>query len=147
MRETFSINEDDFAKFEQAIKKYPEHAERAINAYLHGEGAELISNSVTNHIPVSTGRYSAHRNLQKKYKHKKTLKHARDAKWYLKKEYNLALNIKNKNDYYYLYFVKNGLGTSERSGGIDFVEIGLNNVYNRLVNGLTECLTWEVKND
>ena len=143
MADTFGMDYEDFNRFIAAVKQYPQNAERAINAYLHDEGAEVLSDSITNHIPVSTGRYAAHRNLQKKYKHKKAMKHARDAKWFLKKEYNLGINITNTKDYYYLYFVENGLGTSLSGGGVDFVERGFNDVYKQITDGLINCLEWE----
>lgn len=145
MADSFGMNYEEFNAFAAAIRRYPDNAENAINTYLHEEGAQLLSDSITNHIPLSTGRYAAHRNLQKKYKHKKTMKHARDAKWFLKKEYNLGINIKNKKDYYYLYFVENGLGTSSRTGGVDFVERGFNDIYQQIADGLIHCLDWEEK--
>lgn len=143
MSDSFGMSYEDFDKFVTAIKQYPDNAENAINSYLHNEGAVLLSDNITRHIPLSTGRYAAHRNLRKKYKHKKAMKHARDAKWFLKKEYNLGINITNKKDYYYLYFVENGLGTSKSSGGVDFVERGFDDVYEQITDGLVNCLKWE----
>lgn len=143
MSEAFGMSYEDFDKFVTAIKQYPKNAEEAINTYLHSEGAEITSDSITNHIPISTGRYAAHKNLRKLYKHKKTMKHARDAKWFLKKEYNLGINITNKKDYYYLYFVENGLGTSKKTGGVDLVERGFNEIYEQIADGLINCLNWE----
>lgn len=143
MADVFTLNADDFTKVIDAIRKTPENAERTINQYLHGEAADMLVDSITKYIPVSTGRYAAHRNLQKTYKHKKSVQHARYAKWYLAKNYNLALTINNQNDYYYLYFVEHGLGTSSRSGGVDFAELGINSVYDRIINGMIDSISKE----
>lgn len=140
---SYGLDYEDFNKFIEAIKQYPLNAEEAINNYMHGDGAVLITDSITNHIPVSVGRYAAHKNLRKTYKHKKASKHAKEAKWYLAKECNLGINIKNKGIYYYLYFVENGLGTSEKSGGVDFVNKGIDDIYAKITGDLIDCLKWE----
>jgi hypothetical protein len=140
----FAIKADDWQVLEKKIADYPGNAENTINSYLHGEGAEFITQGVTKYIPVSTGRYSAHANLKRKYKHKKTGAHAKNAEWYQTNKFNLAINITNIRDYYYLYFVQNGLGTSERTGGVQFLDLGIDSVYAKVLEGIHEALNREV---
>lgn len=140
----FSIDYRDYDRLIDAISAAPGRAEESINNFLHGEGTNLLADSVTSYIPVSTGRYAAHKNIKKLYKHQKTLQHARNARWYEVINNNLAITITNTRNYYYLYFVENGLGTSRRSGGVDFIGSGIENVYDRLVNGMIDSITKEV---
>lgn len=136
----FAIKADDWQILENKIADYPGNAEDTINNYLHGDGVELITQSITNYIPLSTGRPSAHANVKRKYKHKKVGSHARYAKWYHTKNFNLAINITNIRDYYYLYFVQNGLGTSQASGGVDFMSKGIDSVYEQVLSGIYNAL-------
>lgn len=137
----FTIQENDWHLLEKKIADYPGNVECAINNYLHGEGAELITQGVTKYIPVSTDYIQVQ---GKQYKRKKTGTHARDAKWYQTNKFNLAINITNIRDYYYLYFVQNGLGTSERTGGVPFADKGIDSVYAKVLEGIHEALNKEV---
>lgn len=140
----FAIKADDWQVLEKKIADFSGNAESAINNYLHGEAAELITQGVTKYIPVSTGRVNAHRNLRKSYKHKKALNHAKFSNWAKITNFNLATNISNQNDFYYLYFVQNGLGTSERTGGVPFLDLGIDSVYQQVLDGIFEALNKEV---
>lgn len=129
---------------EKEIADYPGNVERAINDYLHGEGAELITQGVTKYIPVSTDYFELKAYRGKQYKRKKTGAHAKNAEWYQTNKFNLSINITNIRDYYYLYFVQNGLGTSERTGGVQFLDLGIDSVYAKVLEGIHEALNKEV---
>ncbi len=141
----FALKADDWQILEKRLADYPKNAENAINNYLHNEGNDVIVHGVTRYIPVSTGHPKAHlRTKGKKYKHKKSGAHAKDAVWYETNKFNLAINLKNIRDYYYLYFVQNGLGTSKYTGGVDFITPGMNSVYDTVLDGLQNALNKEV---
>ena len=140
----FAINDDDWQVLEKKIADFSGNAENAINNYLHGEGAEVITQGVTKYIPVSTGRPSAHANVKRKYKHKKTADHAKNSNWSKITNFNLSTKLNNQNDFYYLYFVQYGLGTSERTGGVQFIDLGIDSVYEKVLEGIHEALNKEV---
>lgn len=144
MNINFAIKADDWQVLEKKIADYPGNAENAINSYLHGEGNETIVKGVTKYIPLSTDHFKAHTNLRKVYKHKKASDHAKKSQWAKVTNFNLATRLNNQNDFYYLYFVQYGLGTSKHTGGVQFIDLGIDSVYAKVLEGIHKALNREV---
>ena len=49
----FRLDATEYDRLVKAIKNFPGDAEKAINEVLHGEGSQLIQESVKNLMPVS----------------------------------------------------------------------------------------------
>ena len=49
----FRVDATEFERLQNAIKNFPGDAETVINEVLHGEGSQLIQDSIRNLMPVS----------------------------------------------------------------------------------------------
>lgn len=122
----FTLNADEFDRVQEAIKKFPGNAEKAINEVLHGQGAELIEARIRKYMPVSD---------------KKKGSHAVDAKSLTPVGSNLAVTIKSTNKYHYLYFPDDGTNTRRHVGNQQFFLRGAEDESGAIVDILTEKLT------
>ena len=93
----FTLKDDDIEKVKQAIATCGEYSERAINDYLHNTAGTMIADSITNFIPRSN----------------RDKVHAKDIKWWVQFNYNLAVAIENqtigRKSTYYLFLISNPL--------------------------------------
>ena len=121
----FSLKEEDLKKIQEAIMDFGDDAERVINDCLSNEVKELLTNSITNLIPVSP----------KSKKHAKT-SNPLDGKV----RNNLTLWIHTKPKYNYLYFPQNAEGTSKGKSPNDFMDKGIDVEYDNAVNIILEKL-------
>ena len=121
----FSLKTEDLLKIQEAIMDFGNDAESVINDCLANEVKELLTNSITNLIPVSP----------KSKKHAKT-SNPLDGKV----RNNLTLWIHTKPKYNYLYFPQNAEGTSKGKQPNDFMEKGINVEYDNVVNIILEKL-------
>ena len=124
----FTLKDDDIEKVKQAIATCGEYSERAINDYLHNTAGTMIADSITNFIPRSN----------------RDKVHAKDIKWWVQFNYNLAVAIENqtigRKSTYYLFYPATGSGTSRKKGANPFMERGMEKVHDEIVNGIVNAL-------
>ena len=120
-----TLNAEEFDRVQEAIKKFPGNAEKAINEVLHGQGAALIEERIRRYMPVSDKKKGAH---------------AVDAKSLTPVGSNLAVTIKSTNKYHYLYFPDDGTNTRRHVGNQRFFERGgesaIGEIVDRCINNL-----------
>lgn len=123
----FSLKEEDLEKIQEAIMDFGDEAENVINKCLANEVKNTLINSITNFIPVS----------KKNKKHAKTSDPLQgDVR------NNLTLYIRTKSKFNYLYFPQNAEGQSRNNPPNDFMEKGINNEYDNVIN----CILDKLKN-
>ncbi len=104
-----SMNDDEMAVIQRAIADYPEKAEKSINAVLHGYGYETIEENIRRFMPVS-GR---------KWKGKRPS--AKTSNAFQGLDGNLAVWVKSRKNYAYLYFPDDGSNTRRHVGNQHFM--------------------------
>lgn len=121
----FSIKENDLERIKEAIIDFGDNAENVINECLANEVKNTLITSITNFIPVS----------KKNKKHAKTSNPLQgDVR------NNLTLWIRTKPKFNYLYFPQNAEGQSRNNSPNDFMEKGINNEYDNVVNTILDKL-------
>jgi hypothetical protein len=118
----FELKSEDVEKISKAIAGFEGDAEVAINTYLRDIGRVKMSTAIQNLIPIS----------------KVNKKHAKDSDPLKTELFNLVLTIKTKTKYNYLYFPQTGEGTSEGNGPNDFMQDGIDSIYDNIVNDMLE---------
>lgn len=114
MREPpFKLYVGDVDRLQEAIKNYPQYAEKAINEVLHNEGSVIIQEEIKRLMPFS-GRNP--------WRGKKTP--AKNSKSLTTKKGNLFVDIKSKKSYQYLYFPDDGSNTRSHYGDQHFFQRG-----------------------
>ena len=122
---SFSLNDDDVNKLIEAIQRYEDNAEDAISNYLETEVPSITKPSIQSLIPVSD----------------RNKKHARTSAPFTEDmEGKLSIYIHTKKQWHYLYFPDEGEGTSKGQMPHDFMNQGVENEYDTLVNGLLDSL-------
>lgn len=126
----FYFEAKEFEKVVNAIEKFADKslAERIINEYLHGEGAEIIQDNIRKILPVS-GRT---------WKGKKAAA-SKTNPFSVKKE-NLEVTIHTKGAYHYLYFPDDGSNTINHFGNQQFMFKGAMDSSDKIVNEVVEKL-------
>lgn len=104
----FRVDATEFERLQNAIKNFPGDAETVINEVLHGEGSQLIQDSIRNLMPVS-GR---------EWKGKKPA--AKSAKSLTDLKGNLFVEVITTKNYHYLYFPDDGTNTRKHAGNQQF---------------------------
>lgn len=127
MSRPFELHAEEFEKLQEAMKEYAGDVEATVNEILHGEGAELIKNSVQNLIPRSD--------------RKGGKAHARDAKSLRTIPANLAITITTTKNYQYLYFPDDGTSTKRHAGNQQFFARGGEAVQDDIINRCIAKLT------
>ena len=110
----FELDYQQMLRLEESIRQLPNRAERVINEVLHSDGIELVEKNVTRLIPVSQ------RNKNTPwYRQHGSVKHARDADWYISKNEPLGFTVKSRGgaankrgSFGYLIFPDEGRGRS-----------------------------------
>lgn len=128
---SFRLHDEDVNKLIQAIQSYKDNAEEAIGDYLENKLPGIVKPSIENLIPVSD-RKKAHA------KYSDPLTEKMDGK--------LSVTINTKKKWHYLYFPNEGEGTSKGQEPHYFMEDGLDNQYDNIVNGLLDSLINEFEN-
>lgn len=122
---SFSLNDDDVNKLIEAIQRYEDNAEDAISNYLETEVPSITKPSIQSLIPVSD----------------RNKAHARTSAPFTEDmEGKLSIYIHTKKQWHYLYFPDEGEGTSKGQMPHDFMNQGVENEYDTLVNGLLDSL-------
>ena len=111
------------------IQQYQANAEDTINSYLHSEGAEIFKDSIESLLPVS-GR---------KWRGKKAQAQG-SAPFQNTTSENLAITIKNKSQWQYLYFPDDGEDTKRHQGNQQFMIRGVNQKQDIVVDNLIDRL-------
>lgn len=121
----FSIKENDLERIQEAIINFGDDAENAINECLANEVKNTLITSITNFIPVS----------------KQNKKHAKSSNP-LQGDVrnNLTLLIRTKPKFNYLYFPQNAEGQSRNDPPNNFMEKGINNEYDNVINTILDKL-------
>lgn len=110
---SYDVEFQEMEELEKLMDTYEGAARKAINDVLHGEGGELIKNRIQSLIPASGRTWSK----------KKTAASAADA-LEQKNEEMLAVTVKSKTAYNYLYFPDDGSDTVRHAGGKEFFRQG-----------------------
>lgn len=104
-----SMDDNEMAVIQRVIADYPRNAEKAVNTVLHGYGYETIEKNIRRIMPVS-GR---------KWKGKRTS--AKTANAFQEVDSNLAVQVKSRKNYSYLYFPDDGSNTRRHAGNQHFM--------------------------
>ena len=107
-RSHFKLYAGDVDRLQEAIKDYPQDAEKTINEVLHNEGSILIQEEIKRLMPLS-GRT---------WRGKKSP--AKSSNSLISEKGNLFVEIKPKKSYQYLYFPDDGSSTRSHVGNQHF---------------------------
>ena len=124
MSVTYSMDYDSAKKLEETIQQYQKGAEEKINRYLHGKGYEMFNKAIHNAMPES-GR---------SWKGKKASAKSANSLQDKDKSENLAVTIRAKTAYGYLYFPDDGSNTVKHAGNEQFMKRGAENATDRIVD-------------
>lgn len=128
----FELNVSEVDRLIEAIKNFPYDAEEAINEVLHGEGAELLQESITRLMPVSGRKWQG---KKKGAKSAKSLKNVTG---------NLSVTVTTQKSYQYLYFPDDGSNTENHYGNQQFFYRGgeavQDDIIDRCINRLTRAI-------
>ncbi|MDD3185946.1 MAG: hypothetical protein ACOX1S_05335 [Anaerostipes sp.] len=125
----FEIDVKEFERVTEAISKFSDgsEAEKVINDYLNGEGAERIKEKVMNLLPESGRTWSG----------KKA--GAKSAQPFTQvQEENLSVTVKTKKAYQYLYFPDDGTNTKKHVGNQQFMFGGARDAEPPIINELID---------
>lgn len=104
MAVTFKLDAEQFDALQNAIRQYPENAERTINDVLHNEGGMLINDEIMRLLPSSGRTWRGKR------------KPAKQAKPFSQLNENLSVTVRTVHAYNYLYFPDDGTNTKRHIG-------------------------------
>ena len=122
---SFSLDSKDIDRLVTAIKQYEGDSEQALGNYLENDADKILRPSIENLIPVSEA----------------DKKHARTSSPLTgDMESQLSLYIHTKKAWHYLYFPNEGEGTSKGQAPHDFMNQGVENKYDTVVNGMLDAL-------
>lgn len=118
---SFVIDAESFERLQEVLRQTQDNAEQTINDVLWENGGQLINDSIMQLLPRS-GRT---------WRGKK--KSARDAAPFAQENENLAVTVKTKNAYHYLYFPDDGSNTRRHAGGQEFMFRGAENEQEHII--------------
>ncbi len=119
---SFTLDYSEIDSLSSAMEQYGTGALREINDVLHGEGGEKIKQAIQLLIPAS-GRT---------WKGKKAPASVADALQQVNNE-QLAVTIKSRTAYNYLYFPDDGSNTLHHAGGQHFFQSGAEDSADQIV--------------
>lgn len=119
---SFTLDYSEIDSLSSAMEQYGTGALREINDVLHGEGGEKIKQAIQLLIPAS-GRA---------WKGKKAPASVADALQQVNNE-QLAVTIKSRTAYNYLYFPDDGSNTLHHAGGQHFFQSGAEDSADQIV--------------
>ncbi|EQB35043.1 hypothetical protein M948_18255 [Virgibacillus sp. CM-4] len=119
----FEIDYEEVEKLEQKFKRIPDNIENIINSYLHKDAPKLAKSRIVSLMPLSQ---------------KKEGIHAKQSNPLRVKKINLGFEILPKRKFNYLVFPDQALGTSVGNNPDEFMQRGLNQSINDIMEGLNE---------
>lgn len=151
IKEKFELKYEDVQKLKQSIVNFQGNKEDAINDCLKKITGPKVARSVTDFLPVAKNKYYYF------------YPHAKDAEWYEITYYNLSFvlanNLRGKNitkttknkgarkSFYYLYYPATGTGNSYKKGPNDFLNKGINKVYDNVIEDLINALNNRIEEE
>lgn len=143
IKTNFSLKDEDLDRIKRAIVNCGETSEEVINDYLHNIAGKKFVKKMDKYIPVAKTDKT----------HPRIPIRAKGNKWSEQDDYNLAVKISNSlkgkrgTSFYYLYYVVTGTGTSKNHGERDFMEKGLNEEYDNVVDGIINELSKNIEKE
>ena len=117
----FDLDAKEFESLQLAMARFPKNAESIVNEVLHTEGGQLIEEEIRRLMPVSGV----------KWKGKKPP--AKTGNSLMQENHNLAVTIRTKKDYHYLYFPDDGTNTMKHHGEKYFFLGGAENQQHEII--------------
>lgn len=128
---SFSLDSGDIDKLIESIQNFQGNAEQVMDEYVQNEVPEIAKPSITNLVPVSD----------------RDKKHAKfNAPFTQEAVTTLSVEIKTRKPWHYLLFPDEARGHNfENRQPLEFMEKGMENRYDEIVNGLLDALLneWE----
>lgn len=129
---TFSLDTESYNKLFELMKNLEGTAPKTVNEILWNEGGPLITEEITNLLPVSGRRWIGKKPA------------AKSSKPFTQENGELSVTVKTKNAYHYLYFPDDGTNTKKHVGEQYFMfggaEAKQDEIINRCVAALIEKL-------
>lgn len=134
----FDLYVSEFDALQRAMKEFQGNTEDAINEVLHNEAGQLIHDAVKGLIPTSN---------RKEWKGKKPPAKTSNS-LLIDKNKNLAVTVRTKTAYNYLYFPDDGSNTINHAGNQQFFRKGgesqteeiVNRCIKKLVNNFDDAI-------
>lgn len=131
----FEIKQEDIIRLQEAMVRFGNESENAINDYLMGIGANIGVRSIISLLPTSGRTW------------KGKGKSAKSGNPFQSDFVNLGFSIRSKKKYNYLYFPDQAAGTSLGNSPLEFMDRGLDKVYNNIVDGLLKSLQIKIEEE
>lgn len=119
---TFKLDTSQHERLLRAMQEYGNQAGRTVDDVLHNEGGKLIQEEIMRLLPESGRTWKGKRTAAKR------------AQPFTQKNESLAVTIKTKSPYHYLYFPDDGSNTKRHRGEQQFMYRGAENQTNRIMD-------------
>ena len=119
---TFDLDVSQHERLQRAMQEYGNQAGRTVDDVLHNEGGKLIEEEIMRLLPESGRTWKGKRTAAKR------------AQPFTQKNESLAVTIKTKSPYHYLYFPDDGSNTKRHRGEQQFMYRGAENQTNRIMD-------------
>lgn len=129
----FRINYEQAEKLTENLSKAGDAAERVINDTLHGFGGKEIMENIMNILPVSGRTWKGKRAAASK------------TQPFKQENSNLAVTVKSKSNYNYLYFPDDGSNTIRHAGNLHFMHRGAENAAEEIIKQCNENIVQEIE--
>lgn len=131
----FQIKQEDIIRLQEAMMRFGDESESTINDYFMGIGANIGVRAITSLLPTSGRTW------------KGKGKPAKSSNPFQSDFVNLGFSIRSKKKYNYLYFPDQGSGTSLKNNPLEFMDKGLDKVYDDIVDGLLKGLKIKIEEE
>ena len=118
----FELDVSQHERLQRAMQEYGNQAGRTVDDVLHNEGGKLIQDEIMRLLPESGRTWKGKRTAAKR------------AQPFTQKNESLAVTIKTKSPYHYLYFPDDGSNTKRHRGEQQFMYRGAENQTNRIMD-------------
>ena len=119
---TFDLDVSQHERLQRAMQEYGNQAGRTVDDVLHNEGGKLIQEEIMRLLPESGRTWKGKRTAAKR------------AQPFTQKNESLAVTVKTKSPYHYLYFPDDGTNTKRHRGEQQFMYRGAENQTNRIMD-------------
>lgn len=118
----FELDASQHERLLQAMQRYGNQTGRTVDEVLHNEGGRLIQEEIMRLLPESGRTWKGKRTAAKR------------AQPFTQKNESLAVTIKTRSIYGYLYFPDDGTNTKRHAGQQYFMERGAENQASRIMD-------------